>query len=160
MKPRNTLNFLRNPNGRGPRIHSIALHTESQSVIDKRVRRYLQAMGLPTALAAQWQACAQHDAGDAIEAFAHVRKMMADHWQHQSGQAQLNAGDTPGATRAHTLIDESVQVRLCCWLDATLAPEPALEPALEPEQCAPRIETLLETPPILRRSMAPERGDI
>ena len=118
-----------------PRLRMIALHSRSAEVTGQRLRDYLSAMGHPVALADQGPGCMQDGEGDAVHAFARLRLLISDRWR-QGAEAI-----PPGAA------DASTMARLCSWL----------EPGHT--RCPPWLENLFDTPPIHRRSMAPEAWD-
>jgi len=115
-----------------PHIRKADLYSHAGDVIRRRLRDYLCAMGVPPALAEAWgeQACR----GDAAQAFARLRMLISEHAREGAETTLSGIGDA------------SVSARLWAWL----------EPGHMP--CPPRFE-LFDTPPVDRRSMAPERWD-
>ena len=127
--------FLHHQPIRWPHIRKTELHSNSADVTGQRLRDYLRAMGLPMALAEQWRGHVQHGEENAAQVFSRLRLLISDHWRENAEVTQSS------------ITDASAMTRLCYWLEPGHMQGP------------PWLRNLFDTPPIHRRSMAPEGWD-
>lgn len=118
--------------GPWPRLRHSQLYSRSGEVTDRRVRDYLQAMGLPPGAGDAWREAVQSGSGDARQAFFRLHRLISERWREQAGGIAPHPAD-PG-----------LAARLCAWL----------EPGHDP--CPPWLVHLFDVPPVQRCSMAPQ----
>jgi hypothetical protein len=118
-----------------PRIRKADLYSDAADVTGRRLRAYLRTMGFPVTLAEQWREQVQHGEENTAQAFGRLRLLLSHHGRE--GDAVTGFSDPDGI----------LMPRLCSWLEPGRGP------------CSPWLKTLCDTPPIHRRSMAPEGWD-